>query len=320
LRRSEPCDAAWLRGCLADGMCAQERPRWIVPGAKGTWLSKSSSAPQPVTVSSVDPGTGAVTVTFVKDPMAFKVVPASRLGQSSRLQPARREPKGPGDVPKSPLELAAEQLKRERDLKRQQERDSAEAEQQAQQDQQERDAREQAHRDQRRRRDLERELAAELAERERERKVEELRRWREEEDQRERREVEDAKAQVKLRAAQAEEQKRRAEENKQRLKRERRAEQAEEEAWARLKEEALQAEKKQPSWAMLGAKCTWASASLKKLVPVTITGVDAATGAVTVTFDTDPRAFKVVTLEQLGGSDCPLQPKWAHKVSRSGDA
>mmetsp|Transcript_72916 Transcript_72916/g.144497 ORF Transcript_72916/g.144497 Transcript_72916/m.144497 type:complete len:292 (-) Transcript_72916:73-948(-) len=290
-------------------MCAKELhlPSWASVGAKCTWLSQSSGKPQAVRITVVDPEGKALTVSFDRDPKAFKVVPFSQLGRGSRLRPIVKDAPGAAAAPRSnaphrpPLEEAAWQLKADAEMRRRELEAKTQAEKAAKKEQLDRETAERMREEERRRREREQELAAEFAERERERKVQELRKWREDEARREIQEAENAKHR------EIEGRKR-----KQRLKREREQQQEEEAAWERLKQEAMQAAKQRktgPAWAVLGAKCMWASSSLKKLMPVTVTAVDSETGAVTVTFDADPQAFKVVTLEQLNAEDCPLQPK-----------
>jgi len=299
-------------------MCAKELPSWASEGAKCTWLSQSSGKPQAVRITVVDPEGKSLTVRFERDPKAFKVVPFSQLGRGSRLQPIVKDATAPLRMPtaplrmpaaappssasrRPPLEQAAWQLKADSEMRKRELEAKTRAEEAAKKEQLDREAAERMREEERRRREVEQEAAAELAERERERKVEELRKWREDEAKREVQEAENA------RHREIEGRKR-----KQRLKREREQQQEEEAAWEQLKREAMQAERKRragPAWAVLGAKCMWASSSLRRLMPVTVTAVDAETGAVTVTFDADPQAFKVVTLEQLDAEDCSLQPK-----------
>jgi len=238
-------------------------PAWVVPGAKCKWNSPSSLNPLTVTVSSVK--AGKVTVTFDRDPTAFKVVPASQIGGKGRLQPSK------------PLRPRDERVEAAR-LQEAKEREDADRQQ--------------------KQREME-----ELAEQERQRKVEELRRWRLEESERE--------EQERSLAEQRAEEKRQRREAREKEERESRKE---EESWAQLqrvareKERTRQADRNSrfiPSWVTLGAKCIWTSQSTQKRLRVTVSAVDPQ--HVTVTFDEDPKAFKVVPLSSLveGGN---LQP------------
>merc|ERR1712151_848493 len=149
-------------------------------------------------------------------------------------------------------------------------------------------------------------------------KLEELRRWREEEIEREKQaeldEIERQKREAEEKVRKEMEDRIRAEaKRKKKLQREEmeREEQEEKDEWERMKEEARKAESNKPQappWAVLGAKCFWKSQSTanSKPLPVTITGTDAQTGDVTVVFDKDPSAYKVVPVDFIGGSG-PLQ-------------
>ena len=292
-------------------------PAWVVPGAKCKWNSPSSLNPLTVTVSSVK--AGKVTVTFDRDPTAFKVVPASQIGGKGRLQPSK------------PLRPRDERVEAAR-LQEAKEREDADRQQ--------------------KQREME-----ELAEQERQRKVEELRRWRLEESEREEQErsLAEQRAEEKRQRREAREKEeresRKEEESWAQLQRVAREKERTRQVvlhrwdfslkilsclffctkgacfpWIRVTLLDPQADRNSrfiPSWVTLGAKCIWTSQSTQKRLRVTVSAVDPQ--HVTVTFDEDPKAgtfqftfsgggicgvpeaFKVVPLSSLveGGN---LQP------------
>mmetsp|Transcript_90994 Transcript_90994/g.161152 ORF Transcript_90994/g.161152 Transcript_90994/m.161152 type:complete len:296 (-) Transcript_90994:63-950(-) len=285
----------------------KEAPSWATIGARCEWISKSSINPLPVTVSSIDAKTGALTVTFDKDPKAFKIVPLSQLGRHGPLRPRNQ-----GTKRTSPLEESASQVRQGLEWKR---RKEAEEKERIKKEKEEQERRELQQEQERKRKQAEKELEFEMAERARLQKLEELRRWREQEEEEKIRKAEEEKKRIAEEKRRAEEKKRRKKEREELRREEERREQEEQDAWAKFKEEARLAEQQcsAPSWAGLGAKCIWISASSNQSMSVTVTAVDTTNGTVTVTFDKDPSAFKIVPVA-LCGENGPLQPKFATKA------